>query len=1112
MEAKNLHKAFIIVGDTLPDTDETINVLRQAGFKISTVLDEEGLVQQTHFLEQELQKKNEQLLQEKARREQAELALQGVNGGLRERINCDVTGSGVIEQPQDHLETIPAKPEQMLQERGESHLAILDSLPVSIVVLDRYGIIVQVNDSWRKSALRNQANVSTVNGVGLNYLDITRPAAEQGEEYACLCLEGLQSMLDGSRDTFEMEYPCPSPTNVAWYWMRASRLHAANGGVVISHIDITERKRMEQALRMSQQHYQAIVEDQTELICRFLPGGVLTFVNDAYSRFFGKTAAELLGTSYFELIPEEDRPQAKQWLKSITPDQPTLSYEHQVIDKNGNAGWQLWTDRALYNPSGQLIEYQSVGRDITKQKQAELALRQSEERFRVALKNSPIAVSNQDSQLRYTWIYNPVAMIAPDKIVGFTDEDIFPAEEAARLNKIKAFVLKHGIGTREEIGLTMGKKRYFFDLTAEPLKDKSGTTVGVTCATMDITHRKQAETELIAYREHLEELVEARTQELERLNQSLKDEILVREETETELQITNANLQHRLVELSTLNRIAQTVATISNLQQALQRVVETITDLFGASGCQIYLLDTSVQKLDMFAQFKSTENGYIEDLAEVQEVRIDLNLDPIISRAITTGYSVTLVKGQVNGAASLAGNAYLAEKVTALLVVPLVAQGKAIGIIRVYSEKANYKFDLADVSLAETIGSQIAGAIEITRMFDREQERRREADRRRQVAESLEDILINLNSDRPLEEVFGIIINQANKVLGSDANAIYYNAGQDGPYTVLTSRDNLVQVMAQGNNHPGFLALQEAVARRQPVPVVEVLIETDSPTNKMQQGNGNNYGNTFPAILAVPLIINEVASGGILLFYKEARIFTDEEVGLAVIFSHQVALAIENSRLRLEEKQAAIAAERIRLARELHDAVTQTLFSVSAIAEALPRVMERHPVEAMAGLQDLRSLTQGALAEMRTLLLELRPTALLERSLGELLRQLTDSMKARSKTNPTISVVGDRDFSPEVQMALYRIAQEALNNVIKHSRATWVNVGLYCKEERVELLINDNGCGFILNDQQTGQFGLGNMLERAQAIGATLTIDSWPGKGTQVMVTWQDSEGSQDDE
>jgi PAS domain S-box-containing protein len=208
--------------------------------------------------------------------------------------------------------------------------------------------------------------------------------------------------------------------------------------------------------------------------------------------------------------------------------------------------------------------------------------------------------------------------------------------------------------------------------------------------------------------------------------------------------------------------------------------------------------------------------------------------------------------------------------------------------------------------------------------------------------------------------------------------------------------------------------------------------------------------------------------------------------------------------------EAVAAAERERLARDLHDAVTQTLFSVAVIAEALPRVWERDPDEARHGLEELRWQTQGALAEMRTMLLELRPAALTEQELGTLLRQLADGMMGRTRMPVTVSVVGECTLPDEVQIALYRIAQEALNNTIKHALASQASISLRCEPERVALCIKDNGRGFDLATQPH-QFGLNVMRERVQGIGATLKIESRPGQGTEVAIDWRKPEEGKDD-
>ena len=196
--------------------------------------------------------------------------------------------------------------------------------------------------------------------------------------------------------------------------------------------------------------------------------------------------------------------------------------------------------------------------------------------------------------------------------------------------------------------------------------------------------------------------------------------------------------------------------------------------------------------------------------------------------------------------------------------------------------------------------------------------------------------------------------------------------------------------------------------------------------------------------------------------------------------------------------------ERRRLARDLHDAVTQTLFSASLIAEVLPDVWDANEEEGRRRLEELRLLTRGALAEMRTLLVELRPNALVQIPLPDLSRQLCEALAGRTRLPIEISIEGGRKLPPDVQVALYRILQEALNNVVKHSKATQAFVALRLRDT-VRLSIVDDGCGFELAQVPPEHLGLTIMRERADAIGAQLRITSQPGEGTQVSVTWLES-------
>ena len=148
-------------------------------------------------------------------------------------------------------------------------------------------------------------------------------------------------------------------------------------GLVGMSRDITEQKQAQEAQRLSEARYRAIVEGQTELICRFLPDSTLTFVNEAYARYFGKAPAELLGRSFKTLIPPDEREGVDLHLAQLTPTNPLITYEHQTIAPDASVRWQHWTDHAIFDRAGRLLEIQSVGRDITERKEAQERVRRT---------------------------------------------------------------------------------------------------------------------------------------------------------------------------------------------------------------------------------------------------------------------------------------------------------------------------------------------------------------------------------------------------------------------------------------------------------------------------------------------------------------------------------------------------------------------------------------------------------------------------------------------------------------------------------------------------------------------------------------------------------------
>lgn len=259
----------------------------------------------------------------------------------------------------------------------------------------------------------------------------------------------------------------------------------------------------------------------------------------------------------------------------------------------------------------------------------------------------------------------------------------------------------------------------------------------------------------------------------------------------------------------------------------------------------------------------------------------------------------------------------------------------------------------------------------------------------------------------------------------------------------------------------------------------------------------------FQSLASVPLLSSGQTLGVLFGLTRSQRPLTQQDLELLTSIGHQMGVAVENTRLLAQARTAAAVEERQRLARELHDAVTQTLFSASLIAEVLPRLWDRYPEEGRQRLEELRQLTRGALAEMRALLMELRPASLIEAPLGDVLRQLSEAFIGRTRVPVDFAVQGECKLPADVQVALYRIAQETLNNVAKHAGASQVVFHLHCRPEAVELIIRDDGCGFEPGRLAPEHLGLGIMRERADAVGASLSVESQPGHGTTVSVVWR---------
>lgn len=265
------------------------------------------------------------------------------------------------------------------------------------------------------------------------------------------------------------------------------------------------------------------------------------------------------------------------------------------------------------------------------------------------------------------------------------------------------------------------------------------------------------------------------------------------------------------------------------------------------------------------------------------------------------------------------------------------------------------------------------------------------------------------------------------------------------------------------------------------------------------------------ALLAAPLLVNGVAIGVLDVLNKPGG-FTEDDQRIISLFADQAAIAIETARLREQAGRLAVLEERQRLARELHDSVTQSVYSVTLLAEAVAELLAMGNLErALNRLGRLQETAQEALKEMRLLVFELRPPVLDREGLVAALQNRLELVESRAGVRTELDVQGERRLPTVMESELYQIAHEALNNALKHAGAKRVSVRLRIGEGSVRLDVEDDGTGFDPQRIERRGMGLSTMRERARRIGALLTMESAPGNGTRVSVEVADLQPWEED-
>ena len=336
-------------------------------------------------------------------------------------------------------------------------------------------------------------------------------------------------------DYFEMDYRVRRADGLVSWVLDRTVVVRDEGGDVASFdkyiLDITGRKEVERALRHSEQRYRAVVEDQTELVCRYRPDGVVLFVNEAYCRYFGRGREELEGHSYMPMIPEEDHAETRAYLATLGRDNPMSSRRHRVLKGDGEVRWQEWTSRAMLDDEGRVVEFQGVGRDVTDILRAEEARRRSELKYRTVAEFT----SDWEFWLGPDWRFE---YISPScrHISGYTAEDfletpalfldIVHSDDRDVVRQALDYSLNEaGPGAVDFRIVRRDREPRWLSLVHQPVSGPDGDLLGLRGSIRDITARKRLETDLLEAKAQAEAASQAKSEFLANMSHEVRTPI-----------------------------------------------------------------------------------------------------------------------------------------------------------------------------------------------------------------------------------------------------------------------------------------------------------------------------------------------------------------------------------------------------------------------------------------------------------------------------------------------------------------------------------------------------------------------------------------------------------
>ena len=881
-----------------------------------------------------------------------------------------------------------------------------------------------------------------------------------------IVLGRIPPTLEG--ELYIIEYRVILPQgHVRWVEARGRLARDAEGQALEMHgvcLDVTERKLADEAHRESEARFRSVTQSASDAIIAADSDGRVTFWNNGAQNLFGYREDEILGRPLTVLMPERYRDAHLRGLERVrsTGEHGTTGKTLEVdgLRKDGME-FPVELRLATWAVGGRTF-YSGIVRDVTERRRAEDARRQegqmraAEERLKSVFAHATIGMAITDPHGRFVQV-NP----AYYRITGYTAEELYATDfpSITHPDDLQEHLRQRERMLSDEIPSFVIEERYvrkdgsqiWVQNNVSCVRDAADRPLHLITLTEDVTERH-----MVA--EALEQRVQERTREL-----------------------------------SAVLEVARAVGSSLELGQVLGLILDQLQKVVEHSSAVIYSCDEQAEfrvleyqgPLPRHAMLDRRPAPIVADLIKKSVQR----REPVLVEdwGERTPSMRALEAEGFETPPEAVGHGRSAQ------CIPLFVKGVVSGALYLLHPTPGY-YTQQQAGLAMAFGQQVATAIENVRLYAQTRQHEREL-------ATLLEISRTVSSTLELRPLLGVILDQLKTVVDYSGAGIYLGPDAD-EYRLHEYRGPLPREDVVGHRvSPEAAALiRTAMARSGPVivedwgeqtPLMLAAAGVALPPGLESVGHGR-------ALLWLPIIVRGAIAGALGVVHPQPGYYTERHGQMAMAFAQQVGSALENSRLYEEAQGKAVLVERQRLARELHDSVSQVLYSIALNAASAVALGTRDPERAAALEHDVHELARVGLAEMRALIFELRPESLEQEGLVSALQKQAEAAQARHGFAVRVSVAEEPAVPLAAKEALYRIAQEALQNAAKHAHAQTVELTLEQKHSELILRVRDDGRGFNPARAFPGHLGLHSMRERIAAVGGNLEIQSSRRRGTSI--------------